>query len=106
MMLVAGGGVAAGWRTREIIPGLIAAAGVALGAWLGRQLGPRWLGLVVAFLMAMAFAAGVRLEWASAALLALIGTVAGLRWRDDPAPVLVLTAIASWAGVIWLLWPH
>ena len=105
-VLAVGVGVACGWRGRELLPGMIATGGVALGFWLGQQLVRGWLGFLTALMLAGAFLFGVKLEWESAVLQALIGTDAGLRWRNDPAPALVLAAIMAWAGVAWLLWPR
>jgi hypothetical protein len=106
LALAAGVGFACGWRGHEVLSGLIATGAVWLGFWLGRQLGRAWLGLVMAAVMSAGFVAAVKLAWEAALLLALIGTVAILRWRNDPAPALVLVAIAAGAGFAWLLWPR
>ena len=106
LVLAVGVGTACGWRGREIIPGLITTGAVWLSFWLGRQLGRAWLGLVIAVVMGVGLVVEVKLAWEAALLLALIGTVAILRWRNDPAPALVLAAIVAWAGFAWLLWPR
>jgi hypothetical protein len=68
-------------RSAAFMPGIVAAAGVGLAFWLGRQLGRAAPALLAAGALAAALLGGVRFEWNTAALLGLIGAVAVRRWR-------------------------